>query len=70
MKICPKCNSEMIEGLMVHTDQLYNYRLKWISGNIKKGFWGGNTIKSDEPPRDIVQYSCKACGYIESYVIK
>ena len=70
MKTCPKCNGKMTKGLMFHTDQMYKYKLRWISGKLKNGFWGGNTIKSDKEPEDIEQYSCENCGYIESYVVK
>jgi ribosomal protein S27AE len=69
MKICPKCQGNMSKGLMFHTDQTYKYKLGWLSGKIKSGFWGGSTVKSDTIPQEIAQYSCDKCGYIESYVV-
>ena len=70
MKTCPKCSGEMIKGLLFHTDGTHKFKLGWISGEIRSGFWGGTTIKSDKKPEDIEQYSCEDCGYIESYVVK
>lgn len=67
-KVCPKCGGVMEVGVLASSDDGYNMRLRWLPGPVKKGFWGGLTVKTPEPERDVTHYACRECGYIECYV--
>lgn len=67
---CPKCNSEMEEGMTVEYKSPGGFE---INVNLpKKETWGktfkpGFFVDSVERELPITSYRCTSCGYIESY---
>ncbi len=55
---CPKCSSEMEEG-MARPNGAYVGTAKWGKGIN----WVGNMKNG----LDVITYRCKKCGYLESY---
>lgn len=62
---CPKCGDQMEKGLMLSPGAVVGVR--WMKeGEISRWFGAGLLAKK---PR-IMAYSCKKCGFVESYVEK
>lgn len=63
--ICPKCQSNMIEGAVL--DFTYGGRIlpSWQPGKPEKSFWKGLKKKKTRYP--IATFRCEDCGYLESY---
>jgi predicted nucleic-acid-binding Zn-ribbon protein len=65
-KICPKCESSMIEGFSL--DRTYGGKLQavWVEGEPEKSFWTGLKT-SDRDIFGIQAFRCPACDYLEFY---
>lgn len=64
MKKCPKCNSEMEEGIIADS---YSNTAK------RKSQWGSGLLLgfiSLKNPKDIQSFRCKECDFIENYAKK
>lgn len=64
---CPKCQGEMIEGMITHRTQglvpATNGSVIWGT-SLKKNFV---TMFTVENAKQLKSFRCKDCGYLENY---
>lgn len=77
-KECPKCGARMQSGFLVqHTDLDEGLEVFWHPGTPRSS--GGNFLGIDinssgkvgvdpESLRNVTQYCCEGCGFLEAYV--
>jgi ribosomal protein S27AE len=61
-KVCPKCNSEMIEGFILPTSSPIN--IITLGAGI---YWSPHESGDIGTRKSIKTYACSKCGYLESY---
>lgn len=67
---CPKCEGEMEKGIMLAepTSNMVKARFpvkRWASKITAAFFkWSGSKVENE---KDIENYRCKKCGYLENY---
>ena len=65
MGLCPKCQSEMVQGFMAELTATQTGVSFWVEGPPEKS-WTGAKIPRDKT-FPIGTFRCAACGYLESY---
>jgi predicted nucleic-acid-binding Zn-ribbon protein len=65
-KQCPKCQSSMIEGLIVDHDHGRRRVSKWVEGAPERNFLFGVKIRG-KTQIEIQAFRCARCGFLENY---
>jgi hypothetical protein len=65
-QICPKCQSEMVQGFVADFGHAHVAVSTWVEGPPQKSFWYGTKVP-EEKCIPIGTFRCSACGYLESY---
>ncbi len=63
--VCPKCQSNMIEGTVFDLTKYGMALSSWQSGKPELKRWRGFKKKKERYP--IATFRCEVCGYLESY---
>jgi len=66
VRICPKCQGEMVQGFVVDYAHAGAVVSTWVEGPPKRSFWFGTKVPL-EKSIPIGTFRCAACGYLESY---
>jgi Domain of unknown function (DUF6487) len=64
--LCPKCNSEMVQGFIVDFNLAGRMVSSWVEGAPEKSSWTG-TKAPTEKCIPVGTFRCSGCGFIESY---
>jgi hypothetical protein len=66
VRICPKCQGEMVQGFVADFAHAQVVVSTWVEGPPEKSFWHGTKVPQ-EKCIPIGTFRCAARGYLESY---
>jgi RNase P subunit RPR2 len=64
--VCPKCQSSMVEGIILDKDHGGSRVSAWVEGLPDRGFFGNVRLRGRKPV-EITSWRCTRCGFLESY---
>jgi predicted nucleic-acid-binding Zn-ribbon protein len=64
---CPKCETKMVDGLIIdQTDYLKKDQV-WVEGNPERSSWSNQMKTGNTSAYNVITLRCPACWYLESY---
>jgi len=68
---CPKCNGDMVRGVLMSREDSNFFPVYWMDGEPVKrslfGLQGSNLDISDRRLTETTSFRCSSCGLIECY---